>query len=67
MREEQREGWQIKAKHVHRLYCLKGLQVRMRRRRKKPLAHTEGCQRLQAELMSTGVWSHRDSLWSLCP
>jgi putative transposase len=33
----QREGWQINVKRVHRLYCLEGLQVRMRRRRKKHL------------------------------
>ncbi len=31
----QREGWQINVKRVHRLYCLEGLQVRMRRRRRK--------------------------------
>lgn len=31
----QREGWQINVKRLHRLYCLEGLQVRMRRRRKK--------------------------------
>jgi putative transposase len=34
-----REGWQINIKRVHRLYCLEGLQVRMRRRRKKLLLH----------------------------
>lgn len=30
-----REGWHINLKRVHRLYCLEGLQVRMRVRRNK--------------------------------
>ena len=38
----QREGWQINVKGVHRLYCLEGLQVRMRRRRKKHLSLHRG-------------------------
>ena len=37
-----REGWQINIKRVHRLYCLEGLQVRMRRRRKKDLSLHRG-------------------------
>ena len=37
-----REGWQINIKRVHRLYCLEGLQVRMRRRRKKHLSLHRG-------------------------
>lgn len=37
-----RKGWQINVKRVHRLYCLKGLQVRMRRRRKKYLSLHRG-------------------------
>ena len=31
----QREDWQINVKRVHRLYCLEGLQVLMRGRRRK--------------------------------
>ena len=38
----QREGWNINIKRVHRLYCLEGLQVRMRRRRKKRLSLHRG-------------------------
>ena len=38
----QREGWHINVKRVHRLYCLEGLQVRMRRRRKKRLSLHRG-------------------------
>jgi|APThiThiocy_ev2_2_1041544.scaffolds.fasta_scaffold00409_6 hypothetical protein len=30
-----RESWYVNLKHVHRLYCREGLQVRMRVRRKK--------------------------------
>lgn len=37
-----REGWQINVKRVHRLYCLEGLQVRMRRRRQKRLSLHRG-------------------------
>jgi putative transposase len=37
-----REGWQINLKRVHRLYCLEGLQVRMRRRRKKHMSLHRG-------------------------
>jgi len=37
-----REGWQINLKRVHRLYCLEGLQVRMRKRRKKHLSMHRG-------------------------
>jgi putative transposase len=37
-----REGWQINIKRVHRLYCLEGLQVRMRRRRKKHMSLHRG-------------------------
>lgn len=37
-----REGWQINVKRVHRLYCLDGLQVRMRRRRQKRLSLHRG-------------------------
>ena len=33
-----REGWHVDLKHVHRLYCLEGLQVRMRVRRKKRMS-----------------------------
>jgi putative transposase len=37
-----REGWQINLKRVHRLYRLEGLQVRMRKRRKKHLSLHRG-------------------------
>jgi putative transposase len=37
-----REGWNINIKRVHRLYRLEGLQVRMRRRRKKRLSLHRG-------------------------
>lgn len=37
-----REGWQINHKRVHRLYCLEGLQVRMRVRRRKRLSLHRG-------------------------
>ena len=37
-----REGWQINVKRVYRLYCLEGLQVRMRRRRRKRLSLHRG-------------------------
>jgi putative transposase len=33
-----REGWDVNLKRVHRLYCLEGLQVRMRVRRKKRMS-----------------------------
>jgi putative transposase len=33
-----REGWHVNLKRVHRLYCLEGLQVRMRVRRKKRMS-----------------------------
>jgi putative transposase len=36
------EGWNINIKRVHRLYRLEGLQVRMRRRRKKRLSLHRG-------------------------
>lgn len=37
-----REGWQVNLKRVHRLYCLEGLQVRMRVRRQKRLSLHRG-------------------------
>ena len=37
-----REGWAINRKRVHRLYCLEGLQVRMRGRRRKRLSLHRG-------------------------
>lgn len=37
-----REGWAVNHKRVHRLYCLEGLQVRMRVRRKKRLSLHRG-------------------------
>jgi len=37
-----REGWPINRKRVHRLYCLEGLQVRMRVRRRKRLSLHRG-------------------------
>ena len=37
-----REGWQINIKRVHHLHCLDGLQVRMRRRRKKNMSLHRG-------------------------
>ncbi len=37
-----REGWLVNLKRVHRLYCLEGLQVRMRVRRKKRLSLHRG-------------------------
>ena len=37
-----REGWHVNLKRVHRLYCLEGLQVRMRVRRKKRMSLHRG-------------------------
>lgn len=37
-----REGWLVNHKRVHRLYCLEGLQVRMRVRRRKRLSLHRG-------------------------
>ena len=37
-----REGWRVNHKRVHRLYCLEGLQVRMRVRRRKRLSLHRG-------------------------
>ena len=37
-----REGWHVNKKRVHRLYCLEGLQVRMRVRRRKHMALHRG-------------------------
>ena len=37
-----REGWKVNHKRVHRLYCLEGLQVRMRVRRRKRLSMHRG-------------------------
>jgi putative transposase len=37
-----REGWQVNSKRVHRLYCLQGLQVRMRVRRRKHMCLHRG-------------------------
>lgn len=37
-----REGWMVNRKRVHRLYCLEGLQVRMRVRRRKRLSLHRG-------------------------
>ena len=53
-----REGWQINIKRVHRLYCLEGLQVRMRRRRKKHMSLHRGMphHHQQVAPMSAGVW-----------
>ena len=48
-----REGWHVNLKRVHRLYCLEGLQVRMRVRRKK---------RMSLHLASTGAYRTRTAL-----
>jgi transposase InsO family protein len=37
-----REGWHVNLKRVHGLYCLEGLQVRMRVRRKKRMSLHRG-------------------------
>jgi transposase InsO family protein len=37
-----REGWAVGRKRVHRLYCLEGLQLRMRRRRRKVISLHRG-------------------------
>lgn len=37
-----REGWEVNRKRVYRLYCLEGLQVRLRVRRKKRLSLHRG-------------------------
>jgi putative transposase len=37
-----REGWRVNHKRVHRLYCLEGLQVRMRVKRRKHMALHRG-------------------------
>jgi putative transposase len=37
-----REGWKVNHKRIHRLYCLEGLQVRMRMRRRKRLSLHRG-------------------------
>ena len=49
-----REGWKINHKRVHRLYCLEGLQVRMRVRRRKRLSLHRG-----------PVPEGRDERWSM--
>jgi putative transposase len=37
-----REGWAVGRRRVHRLYCLEGLQLRMRRRRRKVISLHRG-------------------------
>src|SRR5690348_4991014 len=37
-----REGWHVNLKRVHRLYCLEGLQMRMRARRKERVSLHRG-------------------------
>lgn len=37
-----REGWRVNRKRIHRLYCLEGLRVRMRVRRRKRLSLHRG-------------------------
>lgn len=37
-----REGWEVNHKRIHRLYCLEGLQVRMRVRRRKRMSLHRG-------------------------
>ena len=37
-----REGWKVNRKRIHRLYCLEGLQVRMRVRRRKRMSLHRG-------------------------
>jgi len=49
-----REGWHVNLKRVHRLYCLEGLQVRMRVRPKE--AHEP------APWAGTGAYSARTAL-----
>ncbi|MEQ4617140.1 MAG: IS3 family transposase, partial [Corticimicrobacter sp.] len=51
-----REGWQVNLKRVHRLYCLEGLQARMRVRRNKRLSLHRG-----PAPQATGVWQR----WSM--
>lgn len=51
-----REGWMVNHKRVHRLYCLEGLQVRMRVRRRKRLSLHRG----PAPIPQT-----RDERWSM--
>jgi putative transposase len=51
-----REGWKVNHKRVHRLYCLEGLQVRMRVRRRKRLSLHRG---------PAPVPQRRDERWSM--
>ena len=51
-----REGWHVNLKRVHRLYCLEGLQVRMRVRRKKRMSLHLGQHRRLQDQDSAGVW-----------
>ena len=50
-----REGWPDNKKRIHRLYCLEGLQVRLRTRRKKRLSLHRGA--LPPGAISTGAWT----------
>ena len=56
-----REGWHVNLKHVHRLYCLEGLQVRMRVRRKKRMSRHRRPQRQD----SVGAWILCTINWSM--
>ena len=51
-----REGWSVNHKRVHQLYCLEGLQVRMRVQRPSGSAYIAGRRRFQKYAMSAGAW-----------
>ena len=51
-----REGWRDNKKRVHRLYCLEGLQVRLRTRRKKRLSLLAARSLRRTAAISTGAW-----------
>ena len=60
-----REGWHVNLKRVHRLYCLEGLQVRMRVRRKKRMSLHRGPARRPRRQDSVGAWILCTINWSM--
>jgi len=60
-----REGWHVNLKRDHRLYCLEGLQVRMRVRRKKRMSLHRGPAPAPAGPGSAGAWISCTINWSM--
>ena len=60
-----REGWHVNLKRVHRLYCLEGLQVRMRVRRKKRMSLHRGPAPAPTAQDSAGAWILCTINWSM--